>query len=362
MSKLAGRNIGLIGALAAFPRRLAAREVERQGGRLRRGVNGKTDLVVFGRRLLERYDEAEIEKRISEARSLGKNLLSENGLLRLLGTIEETEVGTLSTSALSQQSGLSQDDIEKLSLFDAFVRDREPFAFRDRILAGKYAELRREGVGWKTIAQSIHRATDPQGLTSVSMQPDGHDAVYARIGDSLAELSGQFVMPVAHPDKHDQESLFSQAEAWEAEGHFEEAVRAYERYLGLDPSDAMAAFNRANCLKAGGRRGEALNAYLQTVKLDPDFAEAWFNHAGMKKEGGDIDAARRSLKRALAVDDTYTDAIYNLAALEFDAGDLPEARRHWVRYLELDDNSDWAARARRGIQFIDRQAQQQRTG
>lgn len=362
MSKLAGRKIGLIGALAAFPRRLAASEVKRQGGHLRRGISGRTQLVVFGRRLLDRHDETGIGQRIAEARGEGRRLLSENGFLRLLGTLDEPETGTLSAAALCEQSGLSADDLEKLFLFDTFIRDSEPFAFRDLILAKKYAELRREGVGWKTIAQSVHRSADPQVLTALSMQPKGLDAVYAQIGDSLAELSGQFVFPVDHPEKHDLECLFCAAEMLEAEGRFEEAARAYERYLGFDPGDAMAAFNRANCLKSDGKRGEALNAYLQTVKIDPDFVEAWFNHAGMKKESGDVDAARRSLNRAIAADDGYTDAIYNLAALEFDAGNLPEARRHWVRYLELDDASDWAARARRGIQYVDRQADQQRTG
>ncbi|TJV23825.1 MAG: O-linked GlcNAc transferase, partial [Mesorhizobium sp.] len=52
MTALAGNVIGTIGALAAFPLRLAAREVERQQGQLRRGVNRRTSHVVFGRTFL----------------------------------------------------------------------------------------------------------------------------------------------------------------------------------------------------------------------------------------------------------------------------------------------------------------------
>ncbi|RVA81563.1 O-linked GlcNAc transferase, partial [Mesorhizobium sp. M7A.F.Ca.CA.001.08.2.1] len=42
MTAPAGAVFGTIGALAAFPLRLAAREVERQHGQLRRGVTRRT--------------------------------------------------------------------------------------------------------------------------------------------------------------------------------------------------------------------------------------------------------------------------------------------------------------------------------
>ncbi len=362
MSKLAGKKIGLIGALAAFPRRLAASEVKRQGGHLRRGISGRTQLAVFGRHLLRRRDQADIDRMIEAARGNGRALLSENGFLRMLGIVNEPEAGTLSTRSLQEQSGLPSDDIEKLALFDAFFRECEPFAFRDLILAKKYAELRREGIGWKTIAQAVHRCADPDALTSANLQSDGFDAVYARIGDSIAELSGQFVFPVGPAERHDLEGHFDEAEALEAAGRFGAAAKAYERYLRLDPGDAVAAFNRANCLRASGKTRDATYAYLETLKLDPEFVEAWFNYAGLKKEAGNIDVARSSLLQAVEIEPAYTDAIYNLAALEFDAGNLEEARQYWVRYLELDSVSEWAAKARRGIQFVDQQTTSQRAG
>ena len=52
MTQLAGTSLGLVGALDAFPRRLAAREVARHRGRLRRGITRQTSIAVFGRGLL----------------------------------------------------------------------------------------------------------------------------------------------------------------------------------------------------------------------------------------------------------------------------------------------------------------------
>ena len=62
-----GAVFGTIGALAAFPLRLAAREVERQHGQLRRGVTRRTTHVVFGRPFpakagLTKNGDAEIER------------------------------------------------------------------------------------------------------------------------------------------------------------------------------------------------------------------------------------------------------------------------------------------------------------
>ncbi|TIW17919.1 MAG: O-linked GlcNAc transferase, partial [Mesorhizobium sp.] len=47
-----GAVYGVVGALAAFPLRLAAREVERRHAELRRGVTRRTSHAVFGRTLL----------------------------------------------------------------------------------------------------------------------------------------------------------------------------------------------------------------------------------------------------------------------------------------------------------------------
>ena len=80
---LDGKSVGLVGALAALPRRMAARALERRGGQLHRGVTRRTGIVVFGRRLL-RSPDAAVERRVEAARAPGRVLRSENGFLRLV--------------------------------------------------------------------------------------------------------------------------------------------------------------------------------------------------------------------------------------------------------------------------------------
>jgi len=349
----AGLSIGIIGALAAFPRRLAAKELERQRGRLHRGLTRSTSHVVFGRNLLKKTDDAAIEARVDAARGGGRKLLSERGFLRMLGLSEPPQGASLTAQSLTDQSKLSPRDLELLSLFDAFEADAEPYSFRDLILAKKYAGLIAGGADWGAIARSVHRFGPAASLTTLTLHVEDGAAIYARHKEGLSELNGQWLLPIDATGDAELEDIFAEAEAKEAEALFAEAAALYQRCLSLDPTDSVAAFNRANCLRATGEAKEAANGYLRAVKLDPGFVEAWFNLAGLMKEQGEVDTARRYFLKAIAVDKNYGDPIYNLAALEYEAGRLSDARRWWSRYLELDNESEWATLAARGVQYID---------
>lgn len=360
--RLTGISVGIVGALAAFPRRLAAREVERQDGQLQRGVTRRTTNVVFGRTLLDRWNETQIEARFETETKLGRQLLSENGFLRLLGLMDTPQGSTLSGGSLVEQSGLSTRDLALLSLFDAFEHDAAPYSFRDLILSRKYAGLIAGGASWSAIARSVHRSGPVASLTALSLQAEGREAIYARLGDRLSELDGQMLLPIPAPDDAEIEEIFAAAEALEAEERHEEAAAAYQRCLAVDPRDSIAAFNRANCLRAAGLAADAAYAYKLALKLDPEFVEAWFNLGGLQAERGHADSARRTLARAIALDGTYGDAVFNLAKLEYDAGHLAEARRWWARYLELDSHSEWARTAARGVQYVDLHLAQKSAG
>jgi tetratricopeptide (TPR) repeat protein len=354
----AGKVFGAIGALAAFPLRLAAREVERQHGQLRRGVTRRTTHVVFGRTLLAKAGltktgDAQIERRVAAERAAGRAVISENGFLRLLGLIKAPDASALSRQSLIDQARLAGADLDLLSLFDAFEHDGEPYSFRDLILARKYAGLVAGGASWGAIARSVHRSGPVASLTAKSFSVGRADAIYLEDGQS--ELDGQLLFDLGATDDDALEALFAEAEATEEDGDHDGAATLYQRCLAIDPTDAIAAFNRANCLRAVGRAAEAAHDYARAIKSDPAFVEAWFNLAGLMSEEGRDASARRHLHKAIALDPTYADAVFNLAKLEFDAGNLPEARRHWSRYLELDAESEWARVAAKGVQFVDLQ-------
>lgn len=348
----AGPTYGMIGALAAFPRRLAAREVKRVGGRLRRGITRHTTYVVFGRSLLERAAEGEIGAHYDRAIAAGQRPLSEMAFLRLLGIVPAQPAADIATAALLEQARLQPRELALLALFDAFESASEPWSFRDVILARKYSGLLAGGAGWQAIARSVHRSGEVTSLTALSLHVDDRQAIYARRGGALSELDGQALLPLA-VNEPDLDELFAAAESAESRGDLQTAAALYRRYLAADPDDSVAAFNLANTLRAGAHGAEAAHAYAQAIRHDPGFVEAWFNYADLLRHAGHVEAAREHLARAIAADPDYADAVYNLAALEYDAGRPAEARHWWTRYLELDPASEWGRTAARGIQFAD---------
>ncbi len=348
----ADSTIGIVGALSAFPRRLAARALQTKGSRLRRGNTRHTSTLVLGRTLLDKFSDAEIEAKVDSLREAEATLISENGFLRLLGLLSAPEQSNLSRQSLLDQSKLNARAFDLLVLFDAFEHHAEPFSFRDLILSRKYAGLLAGGATWGAIARSVHRSGPVQSLTAMSLHPGGPKRIHALIGDDKAELDGQRLLPLT-PVEDESEQYFELAEAAEANGLFAEAAVLYGHCLAIDPNDSVAAYNRANCLKAIHDNADAAASYMQAIKRDPEFVEAWFNYSGLLREEGKIAIAREHLNRAIEIDADYADAIYNLATLEYDAGNLGAARRWWVRYLELDKNSDWAKTAARGIAYAD---------
>ena len=342
---------GLIGALAAVPRRIAARDAALAGHVLHRGITRRTTHTVFGRRLLDRLDDATIADRLAEERRTRRKILGETAFLRMLGPGDAVLPGDLSREALCKQSGLSSQDADLLALFDAFESAGAPFTLRDLMLARQYAGLIAGGASWGTIARSVHRCGSATSLTARSLMVGGPGAIYADAGERLAELDGQLLFGFAE-DQEDAEDIFAAAEEAEAADRILDAAALYARCLALDPTDAIAAYNRANCLRSAGRPHEAERDYIRAIRHDPSLVEAWFNLAGVVADQGRHGAARRHLERAIEEDSDYADAIFNLAALAFDAGDMLTAERCWRRYLELDSSSEWSRKARRGLSYL----------
>jgi hypothetical protein len=343
---------GLVGALAAVPRRIAARDAATRGWTLHRGTTRATTHAVFGHRLLHRLDDRAIADRIAAEREAGRIIVSETAFLRRLGGGEDAAGDGIGLPVLADRSGLSPSQVGFLAAFDAFSRDRAPFTLPDVILAEKYGGLVAGGASLGAIARALHRSGDPARLTSRTLRACGPGAIYAGAGPAMEELDGQLRLGFAEAP-NDADDLFAAAEAAEAGGAFAAAANLYARCLACDPTDAIAAYNRANCLRVAGCTEEAEAAYLGALRRDPELVEAWFNLAGLVGETGRTTAARRHLRRAIEIDPDYADAVFNLAALAFQAGDAAEARASWTRYLELDPSSDWARRARRGLGYLD---------
>ncbi len=346
-----GAAFVILGALEAFPRRLAAREIKAKGGELRHGLSRRTRFAVFGHRLIGGSTAASVEARLNEARKTGARLLSENAFLRLLSLAEAPDGSRdLSARQIVEQSGLDRETFERLALFDAFESAEEPFGFRDLVAARQYAKLAVDGVGWLDLVRAARSREG--GVANVRLKRAGGDVVMMESGGGLSDLSGQLRLALPGGDADAADRLFEKARAAEEAEDWERAATLYRRCVEVEPKDPDVAFNLSHALMKNGEWDEARRYLNKALQLDPTYAEAWYNLASIAREKNDLESAKRHLRQAISADPGYPDPLYNLALLEFDAGDYAKASQLWERYRELDPDSSWGQKAKYGLQLI----------
>lgn len=352
--QIAGAVLSIIGALDAFPRRLAASEIAAQGGTLRRGLSRRTDILVFGHRAFHSWRPDRILSRLEECKTVGAHPISENAFLRLLGLRGDSKVlRQLSRQAMIDQSGLSSEAFDVLVLFDAFDFSEPPFGFRDLVAAKQFARVLDNGAEWPTLIRTIRSVGHtPSAISSLRLECSPWNDVVVRNKSILVELNGQLILSLAHSDGEGVDELFDGAEEAEDRQDWDRAAALYLQCLAIDPHDPIIPFNLSHVLIEKREWNQAQYYLIKALKLDPDYAEAWYNLAAVARGANNTVAAKRHLEKAIAADPMYSDPIYNLALLEFENGDYGEASRLWTKYLELDPRSDWGRRAKRGLQLI----------
>jgi tetratricopeptide (TPR) repeat protein len=235
------------------------------------------------------------------------------------------------------------------------------FTMQDVVLLRAAAALRD-----KLSARRLHhalraiRAQLPAGraLTSVQILADGdrvvvHDgrrAWEAGTGQGLLALDAQDVAAEVAPLARAQfraardRDQDLDAERWYElacdleTGSPDEARRAYERAIELDPAHADARVNLGRLLHEAGDAAGAVAQYRAALAAGGDretLATAAFNLGVACEDLEDLEAARTAYETSIAFDPCHADAHYNLGCLLERAGNKPGAVRHLREYRRL---------------------------
>jgi tetratricopeptide (TPR) repeat protein len=341
--------VAFIGRLETLPLRRARRAVVKAGGRVRRDVGKALDTCIVGHGAasdIERW-----QPHIDRAKAAGARLLSENAFLQLLGSRPRPTAAGSGHSASDMQagSGLADEDLDLLMLFDIVEPVDGVFAFRDLILARNIAQLLARGVAIADVIRDLAGRRRCFDRVPASLVEDEAGRIVVGIGPARLELDGQLRLPLEGGACPPIEALWEAAEAAEDRGDLEEAETFYRRCLDRDRSDHMAAFNLANVLLGLNREREARRWLEHAVACRPPFADAWYNLGVIAARSGRQDLAAHYYERALDGDPAFLDALYNLAAIRFGEGRLRDAAALWSRYLERETDGKWARRARHGV-------------
>jgi tetratricopeptide (TPR) repeat protein len=366
VTEFADQIVSIIGRFARVPNALVAREVERRGGIVRRGLSQRTALVAIGRRSLSQLADGRLAAKLARAERIGARCLSENTLLRMLDLLPPLAAGAgaIRLDELSERAGLDPLAVRLLVLYDVVQPCGGECSFRDLIGAREVARLLGEGLALVDILRSTERlgrageAPDDHPLARLKLVCDDSGRLARRIGEAFAELDGQLRLALPYADNPSVDELFDAAEEAEQAGDLASAAMLYRRCVSMDQRDPIAPFNLANVLREHGQRAAAKLFLEVSLAIDPEFADAWYNLALLEEAAGDKESARRSLERAIAADPDYADPLYNLGKLQFELGCFAEASRMWQRYLALDPDSEWSRRARSGLHLCQQHSRQ----
>src|SRR5881296_877135 len=219
---------------------------------------------------------------------------------------------------------------------------------QDPELQQPLAEVRLVLEGDRLIAQSDRVRFDPRtGQMVLALDSGGLEAA------ATAALATGLVRPLAPPVEQ-AETWFERASEWDGDpAQWEDAIKAYERVVAIDPSYAAAWNNLGLLLHRLGRYDEAEAAYRSALEHDPRCCEAAYNLGSLHEDRGLIEQAIADYREALEISPDYADAHFNLAGALARAERGGEAIEHWQRYLELDAGSPWARIARAHLELVE---------
>ena len=118
-------------------------------------------------------------------------------------------------------------------------------------------------------------------------------------------------------------------------GQIEEAVSSCRKLLSSYPESTTVINVLGAALLAQGKSDEALRAFEEAIRLEPDVAEYYCNRGNAQKQMGQWENAFASYDKAIQLKPEYADAHNNLANGLMDLGRLDEAVASYETAIEL---------------------------
>lgn len=119
------------------------------------------------------------------------------------------------------------------------------------------------------------------------------------------------------------------------EGRLEEAARAFEQAVALDPSNGNAYYSLGNVYAESGRWADAVIAYSKAVNLNKDDVEAYNNLGIALAERGQYAQAAAAFEKAVRIYPKWAEPYYRLSRVRSALRDEGEAREAYDKAIRL---------------------------
>jgi choline-sulfatase len=161
-----------------------------------------------------------------------------------------------------------------------------------------------------------------------------------RLDDALRAEDRAIALDPGLPELHNHRGV-----VLARSGRTAPALQAFERATALDPNNGRAWNNRGNALRAAGQRAAAAEAYRTAMRLSPADPDPRNGLGVLAVEQGDPAAAALLFREALALAPAHAESRLNLAVALVGLGQRDEARALLRALLAARPDPDTAGRA-----------------
>lgn len=138
------------------------------------------------------------------------------------------------------------------------------------------------------------------------------------------------------------------------EGDLNTAYNYLNRYLDVEPTDALI-HNNVGCIAAMRQQWqEAIDSFTQASKLNPNYADPCNNLGNVYLNLGEYDKALPYFEQTLALNPKHENALNNLGNVHKAKNELEQAQLHFEQVLDLNPNHPEALN-NLGIVYIEQQ-------
>ncbi len=174
-----------------------------------------------------------------------------------------------------------------------------------------------------------------------------HENYYIRKAEKLAENGSEeeaqrFFKKAKNVAPKNYNVFFKSGLFWDLHGHWDCAIKDYNKAIRLNPIYSNAYNNRGNLQQTCGKLTEAKKDYDKAIELNPNYASAYYNRGLLRSGQGNHKEAKEDYDKAIELNPNYSPIYNNRGKLKLGQGDLKGAREDFDKAIEINQYSSKA--------------------
>ncbi len=138
--------------------------------------------------------------------------------------------------------------------------------------------------------------------------------------------------------EHSKECWAAKGDEFYDQGKYEDAIRAYDEAIRMDPQFAAAWNNKGVALDELGKYVDAVHCCAQAIRINPEVPEAWNNNGVALDDLKEYDDAIECFDKAIEINPQYAKAWNNKGFVLQNQGKHEAALECFNKAIELDSS------------------------